>query len=69
MAFFPAVLSEDGARVQSGLLRTDADFKTVSDELKALVLEVVTPHLLKINSIEPVDRVLGTNFVFPRRAL
>lgn len=69
LAFFPPGLAQDDARVLAGLLGTDADLQTVSDALKAPGLEVLAPHLLKVNSIEPADRVLGTDSVLPRGAL
>lgn len=63
LAFFPPGLARDDAHVLRDLLGADEDLEKVTRELKSATLDVLAPHLLATNYLQPADRVLGTDSV------
>lgn len=65
LAFFPPGLARDDSLVLRDLLGADEDLEKVSSELKSATLDVLAPHLLATNYLQPADRLLGTDSVLP----
>lgn len=65
LAFFPPGLARDDAHVLDDLLGADEVLESAVNALKPTSLSTLAPHLEAENTVQPADRVLGTDSVLP----
>lgn len=65
LAFFPPGLARDDSHVLRDLLGADEDLEQATQQFKSATLDILAPHLLATNYVQPGDRVLGTDSVLP----
>ncbi|CAN8067443.1 unnamed protein product [Agarophyton chilense] len=69
LAFFPPGIAKDDSQVLRDLLGTEEQLEGNREALKSPGLDVLAPHLLKVNYVQKADRVFGAESVLPAGSL